>query len=436
MIVRCAIGPVSVEHLTAAVTGLLAHHPPLRARFVKRDGRWRQESVDGELPLILVRDLPPTASIDWFAAQRADLVAELRARSSGRVAVALLRRADGSAELLFAVDELAADPASVRTLLRDLTTGHGHAASGRTLQLPRLGASFAEALAQLGNRNDPEASGIEIVSLDVSGMPSARLAAASGMAAEPDRAHAVSSTVLTAKATSELIEATTAQRVSVEEFLLVCLAQSSKDVLDGDRLVVEVERSLRGEGPASLALADTVGPLHYTMPLSIAIRNHQSAAGLWREAKEDLRPALRAGSKAAGASYTSHPDANSETVPTVRFAYLGDLSCTVLGAPATHFDWERCADDRGRPPLLRAFLLNGVLHIQWEHEPRLVSVASMRAWAARFEEQVRSATEKGRDVDAVELVPSDFPLADLDEASLGRFTELLRRLDDAGGAPG
>ncbi|MFD6877287.1 MULTISPECIES: amino acid adenylation domain-containing protein [unclassified Streptomyces] len=123
MPVRISFDRIDVPALARAVAAVTARHPALAARLVERDGRIRQESAERRPELELLEAPADEADLEKRLEEEAARPFTLETGPLSRFT--LLRRADGSAELLVTAHHSVFDGNSKDVLTRDLAAAYG-----------------------------------------------------------------------------------------------------------------------------------------------------------------------------------------------------------------------------------------------------------------------------------------------------------------------
>ena len=122
--------------------------------------------------------------------------------------------------------------------------------------------------------------------------------------------------------------------------------------------------------------------------------------------------------------------------PQLLFNYLGQLDAMVSGSSLFAFAGEPIGESRGqenrRSHLVDvvARVAGGRLSVQWRYSRQFHDTATISAVASRYAETLRELVDHCIAQPTINRTPSDFALADLDQASLDQLTSRFPTLTD------
>jgi amino acid adenylation domain-containing protein/non-ribosomal peptide synthase protein (TIGR01720 family) len=428
--------PVAPSGLEAVLARVVERHDALRLRFLRQEDGWCQEVVATAGPL-------PLGRIDLSA-----LAEEPRRRSLEEAAGSLQRSLDLAAapllraawfdlgaagtRLLLVAHHLVVDGVSWHILAEDLEAGCRQLLRGESLDLPPATTPFARWAERLAAHARSGALDGELAD-----WRSRRAASPVPLPVDfPDGANSEATarnltSSLGADETRALLqEVPKVYRAQVNDLLVAALLRALRDWTGGRRLLVDLEGHGREELFTGVDLSRTVGWFTTLTPLLLELPETGEPGDDLRSVKEQLRTMpgrglgyglLRALGGEAAADLRSSPR------PEVLFNYMGQI-----GAPASQPALFDLAGDPIGPAVsprgqrthlleINARIQDGRLEVRWTWGERVHRRATIEALAASFVAHLRrlvshclSSGERG-------YTPSDFPLAAVDSASLGRL---------------
>ncbi|MCW6010549.1 non-ribosomal peptide synthetase, partial [Micromonospora sp. CPCC 205371] len=420
MLVRLPAG-IEYEHLAAALQAVVDHHGALRLRTAPEAHIRPVRTVDAATCL---RRVAAAATDDLVAREFADACAELDP-SAG----ATLRAVLFDEHLLVVVHHLCVDGVSWRILLPDLHAAWQAAASGQSIQLPRVGTSlrrWSQVLAE--HAADPRTlDELPLWTAMLDG-PRARIAA---RRLDPIRdtvgtARHLTLELSTSDVSDVLAGVPAAFRCGVQDVLLAAFAIAVRRRFGGP-VVVDVEGHGRPDGPEwPVDLSRTVGWFTSIHPVRLDpgdVHRSDTTVALKR-VKEQLRAVPDSGIGFGLLRYLNpqtRPVLAALPAPEVGFNYLGRVGpardgwAPVLGGPqrpGAHLD----------TPLAHALELSAVAHdgpdgtrlaATWSWAADLVPEERVRELARDWFAALRALAAQARRPGAGGLTPSDLPLVRL-----------------------
>ncbi|MCH9652219.1 MAG: non-ribosomal peptide synthase/polyketide synthase [Deltaproteobacteria bacterium] len=436
---------------------LLSHqHDALRASFRRERGRWRQHfEAPGATPHFLAVDLSalsPEAQDGMLLALGEQIQGSFQVEDGGlfRGLLADLGEARGQ-RLLLVAHHLVVDNLSWQIVVEDLAAIYPAVAAGKKVELPAKTTSFKE----WGERLQGLARG-EIAlqegaywsdsrRLDVPPLPTDFEIEGAGS----ETSSRVATAELTVEETDNLLApAQLPYRTRVEEMLVTALARAARDWSGSGRLVVDLEGHGREQLFEDVDLSRTVGWFSTLYPLLLDIgdapgdvsdEGQDFAAGL-KAVKEEMRrlPGKGIGHgvlRWMGDDATATPLATASP-PQILFNYQGRLeeggSDDLPFRMATEKVGLASGPDAQRTHLIQvdAALVEGRLKVSWVYSLEVHRPQTLESLAEAFGSQLRGLITHCLSPQAGGWTPSDFPLANLEEASLATLVAAAPRLED------
>ncbi|HEV2149997.1 MAG TPA: amino acid adenylation domain-containing protein [Longimicrobiaceae bacterium] len=419
--------------LARAVGLLMAHHDALRLRFHRGGGGWTQRYADpgGPAPVLALdlSRLPAGERERRLEAVSGQVQASLDLERGPLLRVVRFDLGARGERLLLVVHHLAVDGVSWRVLLEDLQRlleGGGEAGD-----LPPKTSSFArwaQRLAEHAASDELRREADLWTGLHHDDPP--RLPVDHpGAENRPARAGYVTAGFDADETRALLHEVPAAYRTRINDVLLAALARCLAGWSGERRVLLHLEGHGREDLFPDVDLSRTVGWFTSLFPVLLDLRRAWGEAEELKAVKEQLR-----GVPAGGIGYgllrylTPDPDVRSELralpVPEISFNYLGQFDQTVSGSGLFAVADEPIGPSHG-PGGRRAHLLDvvaavedGVLRVRWTYGRDVHRPETVEALAARYLAELRALVAHCRSADAGGFTPSDFPLAQLDEATL------------------
>jgi len=432
-------------HLQQAIEALVLHHDALRHQFIVRDGEWRQESAepDGNVPL---------SSVDLSVLPAAERHAEMARtidtlHASFDLGTGSLFRAchfaygDEPDRLFLVAHHLVVDGVSWRTLLGDLWSAYELASRGSAMTLPPKTTAFQHWAKKLNEYAQGAALNEEVSYWRrqmTGGVPRLPMDRADGSNADGSNTVASRSTVsttLTERETQVLLtEVPEAYGTQVNDVLLTALLQAFAEWTGSPALVIDLEGHGREELFNDVDVSRTVGWFTTLFPVRLELPANGGPGDALRAVKEQLRAIPQRGigygllrymrESAAGAPLGGAPHAAQ-----VSFNYLGQFDQTLPGDAPFRFAAESSGREqsaratRSRPLDVVGMIIDKRLRVSIQFSENLHRSETMQGLADRFGASLRSLIEHCLSPDAGGASPSDFPLADLDQATLDRLLQ-------------
>jgi amino acid adenylation domain-containing protein/non-ribosomal peptide synthase protein (TIGR01720 family) len=427
----------AVDAFRRALRAVESHHDSLRLRFTRSAAGWQQAYADEatEAPCDVI-DLSDTTS---------DLRAERVTREASRIQAALdisrgpvMRAAhfnfgDGhEGRLLLVLHHLVVDGVSWRILLEDLATAYEQALREQPFALPEKTASFRAWVERLQVH---AASAVETFWLDLASRDVPRLPVdvPEGRDDHSESAARSFGSQLDADATRALIHDLPGRaRAQITEVLLAALVESVSDWTGGDTLWLDLEGHGREDLFEGLDVSRTVGWFTSLFPLALARANGERSIALLRSVKSQLREVPANGLDFGVLRYLSTDStlrSRLSAMPprAISFNYLGRFDQLPAEAPfrpaleSVGFDHDPAAPRQYLLDVI-ARVVEGRLTVEWIYAGRAFHDETIERLASAFMEKLPVLIEDALASEDVGYVPSDFPLARIDQQSLQALT--------------
>jgi len=423
-------GLVDAAVLEAAVTALVEHHPALRFRVEVSGGRWSQRAMPlpagPTLRMVDASALPTVMLDDAVARETSRAVSDTDPRSGPPFAAVLVAAGGGRPDrLVLVAHHLIVDGVSWRILLEDLRLAYAQACVGEPVDLGVPTTSFASwsrRLTELADAGgfDTEAAAWRLASsVDLPRLPVDLAGTNPSRAARQVRVHLDPATTR-----ALLRDLPAAHLADTEDALLAALAPVLAAWSGDRRVMVAVEGHGREHDLVDGAdLSRTVGWFTAYYPLVLTL-SRDDPVGWLRSVKEQRR-ALPHGGVGYGVLryYRRLPELTSHQRPQVALNHLGRLDA------AASPPWGRASEVelRQEPDAERLHLLDVVTQVRherlemvWTYGSQLHDEATVRRLADEVLAGLRQLVVRCTAPGAGGRSPSDFPLADLDQATLDR----------------
>jgi amino acid adenylation domain-containing protein/non-ribosomal peptide synthase protein (TIGR01720 family) len=425
---------VPAEVIEQALADLERHHDALRMRFARGPEGWRQTCAAPLAAAVLRRvdlgrlpegERPAAADA---AARETQAGLDLERGPVWRAAL-FEPGSDGPARLLIAVHHLVVDGVSWRVLLEDLQTACAQRMRGEPVRLPPKTTSFqrwAERLrahAAAGGADAELPYWREVVRPDGGTLPATRPEGREGNTAGSARTVTVT---LDEELTAALLqEVPAAYGTQIGDALLTALLEAVTEWTGRDAMLLDLEGHGREELFEGVDLSRTVG--WFTTIYPVRLRRTASSPGeMLKSVKEQLR-----GVPGRGIGYGLLRELRGAELASgaeLLFNYLGQFDRAP--APAQLFapaegrtgPWEDAGNRRAHLIEVNALVSGGRLRADWSYSEAVHDRADVEAVARRFEAALRALVEHCRG-GAWGYTPSDFPLAELDQAELDRLMD-------------
>ncbi|HEY1598197.1 MAG TPA: amino acid adenylation domain-containing protein [Pirellulales bacterium] len=436
-------GSVRSESIDRAVRMLLVHHDALRARFTRSaEGAWQQDIAPPEDRPVLSRvDLAGTPDDDVFQeiesiAARAQRTLDLE-RGPVVQCVYFDLGPQRPARLLLVIHHLVVDAVSWRILLFDLNSLCQQIEADTDPVLAPKTTSLAEWSRRLVELADSEEMRKVLPSWLSDAQPCVQIPR------EPsgeDNVYATLATVarqLDVETTRQLLsEAPNAYRARPHELLVTALAGTIARFVGKDAVRLNLEGHGREVLFDDVDLSRTVGWFTSLYPITLRLPAHARVGERVRAVKEQLR-AVRNGGLDYGMLrwLPSDPVVRDRmaTAPSseVCFNYLGQFDNALQGealfAAAMESTGSSVSPCTARRHLweIIVYVSDGQLHLEWHYSRALHRAETIEQLATDYLGELQVLVATSNSAEASALAPTDFPLADVDQADLEALKLLL-----------
>jgi len=440
--------------LENALSALSRHHDALRLRL-ERDGQNWQQRYSTEAPSapLVWKELAQVSRNAWKAEMESIAAAQqasLNLQNGPLWRVVYFDLGDKEpARLLFVVHHLAVDGISWRPLLEDLESAYQQLKSAQTVVLPGKSASYKvwadhlKALAASGALRKELPFWIaatDRASLESALKPLAMDAAASAANTESNARKV--KVALDRDATQALLQNVPATyNTQINDVLLTALARAWGQWTASDMLYTNLEGHGRENLFDDVDISRTAGWFTSIFPVRLELKN---AAKDWQpgEALKSVKEQLRnIPQRGVGYGILRYLDSGSELAngaePAMVFNYFGQFDQAIAGSKLFRFA-EECSGPWHAPSQRRRHVLEvncmvtgGQLEFECGYNLALHSQKDIQRFAEEFLTALKEIIAHCELPESGGRTPSDFPLAQLDQASLDRLLAGQRDVEDA-----
>ncbi|MGH8350079.1 MAG: non-ribosomal peptide synthase/polyketide synthase, partial [Pseudomonas sp.] len=431
------------HRLEQALLAVIEQHDALRLRFSKVAGQWHatHQQISDAPVLWQVR----VASMDKCVALFADAQRSLDLEEGPLLRVLLVDGPEGQQRLFIAIHHLVVDGVSWRVLLDDLQTVYRQLDARQSVKLPAKTSAFKDWAARLQAYAGSESLREEL------GWWQAQLAGP-GAELPCDRpeggrqnCHAQTVSVcLDSERTRQLLQqAPSAYRTQVNDLLLTALARVLCRWSGHPSALIQLEGHGREALFDEIDLTRTVGWFTSAYPLRLTPSNIEEAAGQGasiKAIKEQLRAVPHKGLGYGVLRYLAdeqsrHSMATLPQAP-ITFNYLGQFDQS-FGADALFrpLDETIGAAHDANAPLPNELSVDGQVYggelvLRWTFSAERFDPSTIGELADAYLGELSSLIEHCLRDDAGGLTPSDFPLAQLDQAQLDALPVPAAEIED------
>ncbi|MEI6083167.1 MAG: condensation domain-containing protein, partial [Verrucomicrobiota bacterium] len=394
--------------LAQAVEQVERHHDALRLRFNRENGVWRQ-----------THGAPGSVS----------------GRTTFDLATGPLLRVVESApgRLLIAIHHLVVDGISWRILLEDLETVYSQLRAGAAVQLPPKTTSF-----QRWSRALTEHAGTAAVRGELTfwrDVPASHLPGNAGGENTEGAARTVT-VALEASETQRLLQRLPAVfKTQINDALLTAVAQAVARWTGQSGLTVDLEGHGREDIAEGLDVSRTVGWFTTIFPVHLDVGPDLPPVAALKRVKEQLRAVPRRGIGYGLLRYLAG-ETELKLQPEIIFNYFGQFDQVLAGsklfqfAPESAGPWRSPAARRRYELEINAVVTGGRLEVAWTYAPARQAAATVQRLADDFLAALRQIILASESASASALVPTDFPLAALDQTGLEQLVETVGPVED------
>jgi amino acid adenylation domain-containing protein/non-ribosomal peptide synthase protein (TIGR01720 family) len=430
---------LNLEYLTAALRHLLMHHDALRACYRQTGQGWQQFFAAPEEVSLSVQRIDCTA---WEQGQRLarlavlvdQLQADLDLSQPALMRIAWFDYGDTEpGHLVWVIHHLIVDGVSWRILVEDLNTLYRQLQQAQALALPPKTNSYADWVAYLQEytRSDLVTGKHLAYWEQLKQQPIAELPCDHAYQAEDNTVASVREISLTfdqARTQALLEEAPKAYHTHINDLLLTALAMAIQSWHGSSDLLLDLEshgRHTNDESPA-IDLSRTVGWFTTIYPVHLKLTSDHIGKNI-KAIKEQLRRVPDQGLSYGTLCHLNHRLADLPKAQ-ILFNYLGQFDNATQGNTGENLILEEIPTDLGQshsPLQQREYLLeiNGwvsdrQLHFFWTYSQNVHDATHIEALAHAFGQSLNALIQHCLADNAGGFTPSDFSLADLDQAEL------------------
>jgi amino acid adenylation domain-containing protein/non-ribosomal peptide synthase protein (TIGR01720 family) len=431
---RRALNP---DILRQAVGHLLKHHDALRLRFMQEGGDWKQSyaAVDEDVPFIRY-DLPELMSDEQREAierTAQELQASLNISDGPLIRVAYFAFGqEKEGRLLLVIHHLAVDGVSWQILLEDLEAIYRQTSDGQEVRLPQKTTAFKTWAERLTAYARSTAQRQEISYWLAQSRSETSCLPRDERDGDNNEASAQTVTVrLSEEETQALLqEVAHAYRTQINDVLLAALGRVLSRWSGARRVLIDVKGHAREGLFKDADLSRTVGWFTTLYPVALELGESLPDVGVTLQSvKGQLRAVPNHGIGYGLLRYSSVDEeaaTNLRSAPQAEtlFNYLGRLNPMLPEGSPFHVATEALGPSRS-PRARRSYLIEfngfmaeGRLQIACTYSENIHRRATIERLAQEFNAELRQLISHCRSTEAAGAIPSDFPLAEMDQEQL------------------
>jgi amino acid adenylation domain-containing protein/non-ribosomal peptide synthase protein (TIGR01720 family) len=436
---------LDLELLEQTVAHLLSQHDALRLRFYPQEGGWRQvnDGLGGDQVLFweelsAVADADVAESIMVAAARHQQ---SLNIEQGHGLRLVYFELGEGRADrLMLVVHHLLMDGVSWRILLEDLLSVYQQLEMRGQAVLPMKTSAFRDWAAAVQSFAKDErileelSYWQELAEVDVAALP---VDYQDGRNTEGS-AHDLSVALSEEETQTLLKEIPVVYRVDVQHVLLAALAEAVSRWSGNQQVLIEMEGHGREHFFDDLDITRTVGWFTITYPLLLDMDGQESLEKRLQAVKESLTGVPHRGFGYGLLRYLDQDEAVQavfERMPAaeISFNYLGQFNTAMAGGNGISLAIEGKGAERD-PHELRGHLLeidggvsDGRLAMTFTFSDALHEEKNIQALAESFRTALLQFIQASDQVEEIEYVPEDFPLANFDQKQLDKIMGKLTK---------
>jgi amino acid adenylation domain-containing protein/FkbM family methyltransferase/non-ribosomal peptide synthase protein (TIGR01720 family) len=436
--------PLDASLLRQAIEHLFAHHDALRLRFELRQRTWQQSDAERESQEVFsyvdLSSVPEIERVAFIESITLAVQSGMNLSEGPLMRVALFDSGNaGRAKLLLVAHQLVADLASCRILLEDLQQAYSQLSNGREIALaPRTGSfkQWAESVKQYVESNSLE----ESLSywLENGSTPEPRLPMDYPQEINTTGSTRTVSVALNTEQTQALLgDVLTTHRAQLSETLLTALALGIQAWSRSRLLRIDVEASGREEITSDLGFSRTVGAFAATYPLLLDLGKASTAGDALKWVKEQVRRVPQRGFSFALLRHLGEENIKqslrSLTAAELSFKLIEEPGNLSQGRMWPMLSSQTCAQTLN-PNAKRRYIIevtagifDGQLQTMWTYSENLHERATIEKLADAFTHTLNELISDAQSKEAAALIPSDFPLANLDRRKLNKLSTFLNK---------
>ncbi len=422
---------VDVTVLEEALAELMAHHDALRMRFAEGESGWQQINAASEDHKILTQIDLSTVSLEEHAIILETANASLNLSEGPLIRVLYLKdESEKPGRLLILAHHLVIDAVSWRILIEDLDQTYKQLAQHLKANLPLKTTSFKEWAGRVC-----EYAQCDDVRREMEYWTAEARCRAGVLPVDGDGEVAPADSIfvsLSADETHQLLHRTAADyHARIDEMLLSALALTLERWSGSQRLLIDVEGHGREDLCSGLDLSRTVGWFTTVFPVLLELGESVDELEALKVIKEQLRAIPARGIGYGLLRYLRRDENLRERLRTmpqaeVSFNYLGHLDHTLDSSSIFSLVNEPVGPARSRHQArshaieVEACIFEGQLRVEWSYCRQTHSRSTVERLATAFITHLRTLVQRHTAERA--QTPSDFPLANLDQARLAQIT--------------
>lgn len=438
---------INADFLRRTFAALLEHHDALRTRFDRVSSGWHQEILgtieDGWFQEVDLTKFPQSDRTEKLDVEIAKLQAGMDLGRTPLFRAALFHFGPSEpARLLILAHALVADGLSLRVVLEDLQTVYQQLASGSEVHLPAKTTSYqywSKKLHEFANSakvRDEAGYWLDDSRRDVPALP----VDLAGKESTQESSTSYSMSLETEETRSLLHDIPRVYRMQVNEVLLTALAQTISQWTTANKILVDLEGHGREEVFSDVNLTRTIGPFATMSPVLLQLEPDTAPGEALKSIKEQVRRVPGNGISYGLLRYAADDSALSEKLKSmpssgIRFNYLGQFDQPLKSnavftpirehVPHAHDPHSR----RSHLFEITALIFEGKLHLEWGYSKAFHRLGTVEHLVTEFVKNLQTLIEIASSTASAEFTPSDFPLADLNEASLQQLEYALQEVD-------
>ncbi|MCU1734442.1 MULTISPECIES: non-ribosomal peptide synthase/polyketide synthase [unclassified Pseudomonas] len=430
---------LDAETLDRTLRALLVQHDGLRLGFSSQNGAWlaRHEQCN-DANLLWQRTLTQADELDTLA----DLAQRSLDLEQGHLLRAVLADLpDGSQRVLLVIHHLVVDGVSWRILLEDLQQAYTALAAGKPLDLPRKTSSFKAWGEHLHDYARSPALEQELTYWQAQLAGISDELPCSHRSGELSNRHVSSVTTrLDSELTRQLLQdAPAAYRTQINDLLLTALARVICQWTQQPSALIKLEGHGREDLFDDLDITRTVG--WFTSIYPVKLSPQPALSDSIKAIKEQLRAIPNKGIGYGVLRYMGTEAARQSlgalAKGTIVFNYLGQFDGSfsaqdALFAPSGESRGDMQSLDAPLDSLISVSgqVYGGHLELNWRFSTEVFERSELQGLADRYAEELQQLISHCVSDEAAGATPSDFPLAQLEQAQLDRLPVALAGVAD------
>ncbi|MEL6326072.1 MAG: condensation domain-containing protein [Cyanobacteria bacterium J06626_23] len=439
--------PIHSPALEQAVHHLLRHHDALRLRLTSSSMELRYAHPDENIPYshIDLSSLSSVAQKRAIASAANTLQASLHLDKGPLLRVTSFDLGARGNRVLIVIHHLAIDGVSWQILLADLQIAYQQVLQHQPIHLPPKTTAYQRWVEQwqawVDAAVDPEqpiqAYWLEAIPEQVPTLPvdhAANNATDSPIESNNEASAQSVSVALTSEETGDLLRRVPrAYRTQINDVLLTALGQTIAAWTGQPQVLVDLEGHGRETLDEASDLSRTVGWFTSLFPVCFECDPARTPGAALKAVKEQLSRIPQRGAGYGVLRYLGSGEIQqslrSQPQAQISFNYFGQFDQAIEQSDWFHLAPESSAADRSlenqRPYVLdvSGFILDGQLQLRWVYSPALHRQETIEHLAQCYLTALRSLIQHCLSPTAGGYTPSDFPLCDLDQATMDAIAD-------------